>query len=60
MLDALIRTLSPGWALSRSQARLAEQRLAEITARYEHSVLHAILDPGAYVYGQWDEAPSAV
>ncbi|MDY0001400.1 MAG: phage major capsid protein [Polyangia bacterium] len=32
----------------------------EITARYEHSVLHAILDPGAYVYGQWDEAPSAV
>lgn len=35
MLDALIRTISPGWALSRAQARMAEQQLAKITARYE-------------------------
>jgi len=35
MLDALIRTISPGWALSRKQSRMAEARLARIEAKYE-------------------------
>ena len=35
MFDALIRSISPNWALSRTQARLAEQQLAKITARYD-------------------------
>lgn len=35
MFDALIRSISPSWALSRTQARLAEQQIAKITARYE-------------------------
>lgn len=35
MLDALIRTISPGWALSRKQARMAEAQLARIEAKYE-------------------------
>lgn len=35
MLDSLIRTISPRWALSRTQARMAEQRLRDIAARYD-------------------------
>ena len=35
MLDALIRSISPAWALSRAQARLAEARLRDFSARYD-------------------------
>jgi lambda family phage portal protein len=35
MLDGLIRAIAPSWALSRAQARLAETRLTQISARYE-------------------------
>lgn len=35
MIDGLIRAISPGWALSRQQARMAAKRLEDVAMRYE-------------------------